>query len=68
MTNTAALRKKIKESGYKIAFIAEKVGITYQAFLHKINNESEFKANEIQILHDILKLTIDEREVIFFAK
>ena len=44
MTNTALLREKIDESGYKIRFVAKKIGITYQGFLKKINNESEFKA------------------------
>ena len=50
MTNTALLRKKIDESGYKLRFIAKQIGITYQGFLKKINNETEFKAKEIMIL------------------
>ena len=67
LTNSKLLREKIKQSGYRISFIADKMGITYQAFLNKINNESEFKAREIQVLHDILKLSTDERDAIFFA-
>lgn len=66
MTNTALLRKKIDESGYKLRFIAKQIGITYQGFLKKINNESEFKAKEIMILCDLLKIDIQEKELIFF--
>lgn len=67
MTNTALLRKKIDESGYKLRFIAKQIGITYQGFLKKINNETEFKAKEIMILCDLLKIDIQEKELIFFT-
>ena len=66
MTNTSLLRKKIDESGYKLRFIASKLGITYQGFLKKINNETEFKASEMQILRELLNLTDAEFEQIFF--
>lgn len=66
MTNTALLREKIDESGYKLRFVAKKIGITYQGFLKKINNESEFKASEIQGLKELLNLTDEERDKIFF--
>lgn len=52
MTNTELLREKIDQSGYKLRFIAKKIGITYQGLLNKINNRSEFRANEIQALYD----------------
>lgn len=67
MTNTELLREKIDQSGYKLQFIAEKIGITYQGLLNKINNRSEFRASEIQVLYDLLSLTEDERVSIFFA-
>ncbi len=67
MTNTALLRKKIDESGYKLRFIAKQIGITYQGFLKKINNETEFKVKEIMILCDLLKIDIQEKELIFFT-
>lgn len=65
MTNTSLLRKKIDESGYKLRFIASKLNITYQGFLKKINNETEFKASEMQILRELLNLTDAEFEQIF---
>lgn len=67
MTNTALLRKKIDESGYKLCFIAKQIGITYQGFLKKINNESEFKASEIKGLQELLNLTDEIRDKIFFT-
>ena len=67
MTNTELLREKIDQSGYKLRFIAKKIGITYQGLLNKINNRSEFRANEIQALYDLLGLTEEERVAIFFC-
>ena len=67
ITNTKLLREKIEQSGYKLRFIAEKIGITYQGLLNKINGRSEFRANEIQALYDLLGLTEEERVAIFFA-
>ena len=67
MTNTKKKKKKIDESGYKLRFIASKLGITYQGFLKKINNETEFKASEMQILRELLNLMDAEFEQIFFT-
>lgn len=67
MTNTELLRKKIDDSGYKLTFIAKQLGITYQGFLNKINNETEFKATEIQVLCELLNIDIQEKENIFFV-
>lgn len=67
MTNTTLLRRKIDESGYKLIFIAEKCGLTYQGFMKKVNNETEFKASEIQTLKELLNLTTEEVNAIFFA-
>ena len=68
MTNTALLREKLDESGYKLRFIAKQIGITYQGFLKKINNESEFKASEIKGLQDLLNLTDEIRDKIFLDR
>jgi hypothetical protein len=67
MTDTNLLRAKIEASGYKLRFIAAKVGITYQGLLKKMNNETEFKASEIQALVGLLGLDENEREAIFFC-
>lgn len=68
MTNTALLEEYIAKSGYKRSFIAKALGITAYALALKINNKSEFKANEIDILCKLLKIGIKDRMRIFFAQ
>lgn len=68
MTNTRLLRAKLEQSGFKLRFVAEQIGITYQGFLNKINNRSEFRAKEIQALYKLLGLTEEERIAIFFTQ
>lgn len=67
MTNTELLKEKIEQSGYKLKYVASQLGITYYGFLKKINNETEFKASEIQTLCNLLEITKVEKEQIFFA-
>lgn len=68
MTNTSLLEKFIEKSGYKRSFIADKLGITRFALALKINNKSEFKAREIDILCELLKIGLEDRMAIFFAQ
>lgn len=67
MTNTALLEEYIEKSGYKRSFIAKKLGITAYALALKINNNSEFKATEIDIICKLLNIGISDRMAIFFA-
>ena len=67
MTNTELLRKHIKDSGLKLHFIAEKMGITRAALTNKITNESEFKVSEVLILCDLLGIDdSEEQRRVFF--
>ena len=68
MTNTKLLEHYIESSGFKRGFIAKQLGITRYAFSLKVNNKSEFKANEIAILCKLLKIGAKDKEAIFFAK
>ena len=68
MTNAALLKEYIAKSGYKMSFIAKALGITAYALTLKINNKSEFKANEIDILCKLLNIGIRDRMRIFFAQ
>lgn len=68
MTNSILLNYKIKVCGFRHGFLAKKLGLSRTGLYNKINNKSEFLASEIQILSDILKLSPDERQEIFFAK
>lgn len=67
MTNTELLREKLEGSGYKLTFIAQRLDLSYQGFLNKINNKSDFTAPEIAMLKDMLHLSADECNAIFFT-
>ncbi|MEB3428889.1 toxin-antitoxin system, antitoxin component, Xre family protein [Citroniella saccharovorans] len=66
MTDTIELNYKIKDSGYKLQFLADQLNINRATLYNKIYNRSEFYAKEIQLLSDLLDLTSEERESIFF--
>ena len=67
LTDEKLLRAKIADSGYKIYYIAEVAGISYQALLNKMRNLREFKVSEIQKISEVLRLTEEERSQIFFC-
>ena len=66
MTNTTLLKKKIDSSGYKVIFLAEKVGLTPQGFYKKLKDGSEWTFSQVMILKDLLYLTNEEVDSIFF--
>lgn len=69
MTDEILLRKKIKEKGFKINFIANELGLSSYGFLLKIQNKSEFKTSEVNRLCEILEInSLEEKEDIFFKK
>lgn len=69
MTNSALLKKKIKEKGVKLGFLVEKLNTSYRWLNKKINNEKDFTASEIDTLCEVLGIAdLKEKERIFFAK
>lgn len=66
MTGMALLREKIDQSGFKMTYVAERCGLTYQGFKKKLDGYTEFKASEIAALIDVLHLTDAEVQAIFF--
>lgn len=69
MTNTGLLKAKIDESGLKISFIAEFIGISRQLLWKKINNRTPFNQFEIEKVCSVLKIkSLKEKEAIFFAE
>lgn len=67
MTDIVELEKRIDESGYRIDFICKRLGITYQGFQNKAKGRTEFKQSEIATLSEILNLSLDEINTIFFT-
>ena len=63
--NTKLLQQKIKDSGLKMGFIAEKLGRSRQALSDKIQGKTELLPSEIRILCELLHLSDDDRRLIF---
>ena len=69
MTNTKLLEKKIKESGKKKGYLAERCGLSRAGFRNCELNKAEFTASHIDTLCVELEITsLREKEAIFFAK
>lgn len=67
MTDLKKLNELVYNSGYKLTYIAQKCGLTYQGFLNKLKGESEFKTAEAGILKDLLQMNDVTFKQIFFA-
>lgn len=67
MTNTQLLKEHIKTSGFRLNFIADKLGLSVQGLLNKIDGKTEFKASEIQGFCELLHLSNREKDLIFFT-
>ena len=67
MTNIIALKEAIEKSGYRRTFIAKKAGLTFQGYLNKEEGKTEFRQSEIQAIAELLNLSLEEKERIFFA-
>lgn len=67
MTNSELLKEKIEESGMTMVAIARKTGIKRETLYNKLSGKSEFTASEIVAMSKVLRLSVEEREAIFFA-
>lgn len=68
VTDTEGLKKAIEDSGLKMNFICDHIGITYATLRRKINNETEFTASEIMAMALLLNLSDQQRTNIFFKQ
>lgn len=68
MTNSVLLKEIVKESGLKKSFIAERMGVSYSSYMRKESGKSPFYADELSVLWDLLRLSSQEVNEIFFAE
>ena len=68
MTDKNLLYYFVKRAGFKNKDIAKAIGITQSGYTLKISNKSDFRQSEIKTISDLLSLTIEERDRVFFAK
>lgn len=62
------LKAKFVEKGFKVADIANKIGIDVKTLYNKLNKESSFNAKEIRKLSLILDLDAEEIVGIFLQE
>ena len=67
MTDSIELNVAIIRAGKTKKYLANRLGISEQAFINKVNNLSEFKASEITIMQTELNLTDEKRDLIFLT-
>lgn len=63
--DTELLDKYISDSGLKVGFIVEKLGISRQAFDRKRKGEVAFRAAEIYVICDLCKIPDIDKPKIF---
>ena len=60
------LRQRIDDEGLKLGYIADQLGLSYSGLQNKTQGRTEFTASEVARLQDILHLSAEERDMIFF--
>ena len=68
MTNTEALKRKIKSEKLSKRKLAKMLNLSESGLYLKLNNKREFRASEIRKLKDALKLTVAETVQIFLEE
>ena len=67
MTDTLKLRQRIKDSGFRLGYVAQVLGISQYTLQKKLDNDSEFKISEVDALAKLLGLSPTEKNALFFA-
>ncbi len=67
MMNLEYLNDRISISRIPITAIAEKLGVSRQTLYNKMQGKREFKTSEVSKLCGILRLSAEERKLVFFA-
>lgn len=65
MVNENLLKAKIIEKGIERKVLAERLGISPTSLNYKLNNKTEFKCSEIQLLSQILGISKDKDRYFF---
>lgn len=67
MVNTQLLDDRIKQSGLRVGFIVEKLGLSRNGFDKKRKGKTPFRTAEIYVICDLLNLNDEDKTRIFFA-
>ena len=68
MTNSMLLEEKIRESGFRKGFLAEKMGLHETTFWQKVTGKRQFRQSEIVSLCSLLGINdVEEIQRIFLC-
>lgn len=67
MFNQNLLKAKIIENGMSILNVCDILGICEATFYRKMARNGDFSRTEIEKISDVLKLSVSERNDIFFT-
>ena len=62
------LKNRIAREGFSQEEMAHKMGLTRNGLIKKLIGESEFWVDEAALLTELLNLTKEEEDVIFFGR
>lgn len=68
MTDSKAFRAYLMMRGWTLERLAENLGIAACTLSYKVNNKRQFKPTEIVAIKNLLGMTPQERDNIFFAE
>jgi len=66
MNNTKELEELMYQKHISKRYASKRLSISETSFQNKINNRTEFKASELQLLSEMLDIPVDSD--VFFAK
>lgn len=66
--DTELLDEAIERSGLKPGYIAEKLGISRQAYNNKRRGLNAFRQSEVYVMSDLLRLSDEQSNKIFFPE
>ena len=66
MTNTNKFKAALVRKGMTAGDLAELIGISRQSLSYRMNNIVEFRISEVEKISQILELTLEEKNLIFF--
>lgn len=67
MVNTPLLDERIAQSGFRVGYIIDTLGLSRNGFDKKRKGKTRFRKAEIYVLSDLLKLDEAEEKRIFYA-
>lgn len=67
MVDSAAIRSRIENSGYRYDFVAVKLGCTRQTLANKLKGTSEWTMKDVEAMANLLQLSVEEIITLFFA-